>query len=128
MTLNRPRLLQTQQLTYWSGPRREVRAVGVEHRNREPIHPEGNAAGMRRRAGHVLDVPGQAEMVAVIVEAHAGGRLLLGPQGDEQFELQRLLLLADRLHLADAAEEGIAGVVDAERQAEIAGDGLGPDH
>ena len=39
----------------------------------------------------VDDVPGGAEMVAVIVEAHAGGRLLLGTQRHQQLEFQRLL-------------------------------------
>ena len=67
-------------------------------------------------------------MVAVIVEAHAGGRLLFRAQRDQQLEFQRLLLLADRLHLADAAEERIAGIIDLEGQAEIARDGLGAHH
>src|ERR1700694_1093894 len=77
-----------------------------------------------RLAVHVLDVPGRAEMVAVIVEAHAGGRLRFGAQRDQQLEFQRLLLLADRLHLADAAEERIARIVDLEGQAEVARDTL----
>ena len=67
-------------------------------------------------------------MVAMIIEAHAGRRLLLGAQRDQQFEFQRLLHLADRLHLADAAKERIAGIIDLEGQAEIAGDGLGAHH
>ena len=48
-----------------------------------------------------------AEMVAVIVEAHAGGRLLGGAHRNEQLELQRLLDLAHRHQLAAAAEERI---------------------
>ena len=59
------------------------------------------------------DAPGRAEMVAVIVEAHAGGRLFFRAQRHQQFELQRLLFLAHRLHLADPAEEGVARIVDA---------------
>ncbi|MGY3428212.1 hypothetical protein ACVWZW_008716 [Bradyrhizobium sp. F1.13.4] len=58
-------------------------------------------------------------MLAVIIEAHAGGRLLFRAQRDQQFELELLLLLAHGLHLTDAAEERIAGIVDAEAETEI---------
>ena len=57
-------------------PVRQLRAVGGEQRDRQPIHAEGDAAGVRHLAGLVVQAPGRAEMVAVIVEAHAGGRLL----------------------------------------------------
>ena len=61
----------------------------------------------------VLQAPGRAEMVLVVVEAHAGGRLLGRAHRHQQLELQRLLDLAHRHHLAAAAEERIAGHVDA---------------
>ncbi len=54
--------------------------------------------------------------------------LLLGAQRHQQLELQRLLLLAHRLHPSDPAEERIAGVVDPEGQPEIAGDLLRKRH
>ena len=120
--------LKAKQPTDRSRPFRKLRAVGVEHRNRQPVHAERHAAGMGESAARVLDIPRGAEMVAVIVEAHAGGRLFLRAQRHEQFELQRLLLLADRLHLADAAEEGIVGIVDAEGKPEVARDRLRLDH
>jgi len=83
---------------------------------------------MGRLAVRILDVPGRAEMVAVIIEAHACRRLLFRTQRDQKFEFQRLLLLADRLHLADAAKERIARIIDPEGQAEVARDGLRPHH
>ena len=89
-------------------PRLDIETVGPEQGDRQPVHAEGDAGGMRRRAGLIVDAPGRAEMVAMIVEAHAGGRLLGRMQRHQQLELQRLLDLADRHHLAGAAEEGIA--------------------
>src|ERR1700688_1577816 len=83
---------------------------------------------MGRRAAGILDVPGGAEMVAVIIEAHAGGRLLFRAQRDQKLEFQRLLLLAHRLHLADPAEERIAGIIDLEGQAEVARNSLRAHH
>ena len=58
-------------------------------------------------------------MVAVGVEAHAGGRLLLGVQRHQQLELEGRLDLRDRLHLADAAEERVARLVDPAGQREL---------
>ena len=103
-------------------------AVGMEHGDRQTIHAERHAARMRRFTRDIPDVPGEAEMVAVIVEAHAGCRLLFGAQRDQQLEFQGLLLLADGLHLTDAAEERIAGIIDLEGQAEIARNRLGTHH
>ena len=47
-------------------------------------------------------------MVLMVIEAHAGGRLLGRTHGDQQLQFQRLLELADRHHLASAAEERVA--------------------
>src|ERR1700734_726323 len=67
-------------------------------------------------------------MVAVIVEAHARGRLLGGAYRNEQFELQGLLDLAHRHQLAAAAEERIARGIDAPRQAQLLGKTRRPRH
>src|SRR5262249_33004871 len=78
----------------------------------EAIHAEGDAAGVRQLATAVLNAPDLAEVLAVIVEAHAGG----GPGArvirNQQLELERLLDLTDRHDLADAPEEGIIRHVD----------------
>ena len=50
--------------------------MGGEQRERKPIHAEGDTAGMHHRAGLIVQIPGRAEVIAVIVETHAGGRLL----------------------------------------------------
>ena len=67
-------------------------------------------------------------MVAVIVEAHTGRRLRFRAQRHQKLEFQRLLELAHRLHLTDAAEERIAGIVDPEAEAKIVGDSLRTHH
>src|SRR6185437_15113316 len=87
-------LLKLEGLPDRGRPPGEVSAVGMEHGDREAIHAERDTAGMGGLAAGIPDVPGQAKMVAVIIEAHAGGRLLLGTQRNQKFEFQRLLLLA----------------------------------
>src|SRR3954447_23179270 len=111
--------LQAHDLPHLGGPGGRIGAVGVEHGDSQAVHAEGDAAGVGRLAIGVLDIPGRAEMLAVIIEAHAGRRLLFRAQRDQQFELELLLLLAHRLHLTDAAEERIAGIIDAEGETEI---------
>ncbi len=86
--------------------------------------PKATHAGMSRFTRCVDDVPRRAEMITMIVEAHAGGRLRFGTQRDQKFEFQRLLDLADCHHLADTSEKRIAGRFDLERETEIARDGL----
>src|SRR5262249_51360446 len=65
-------------------------AVGGEHRHGQPVHAEGDATGVGGRAVLVHQVPGVAEVLAVIVEAHAGGGLGLGADRDQELELQLL--------------------------------------
>ncbi len=67
-------------------------------------------------------------MVTVVVEAHAGGRLLRGAHRDQQLELQRLLDLGVRHDLAAAAEERVARLLDAIGQAEAIRDLRRPRH
>src|SRR5262249_19041405 len=109
-----------ERLAHFGRPFCQVSSVGVEHRDRKAVHPECDASSMRRLAVGVGYAPGCAEMIAVIVEAHAGRRLLFRTQRHQQLELQRLLLLAHRFHLADTPEERIAGMIDPESQAEVA--------
>src|SRR4051794_19498444 len=82
--------------------------MGAEEGDGEAIHAEGSTAGVRRRPGHATQSPCGAKVVLVIVEAHTRGRLLRLAQRDEQFELERLLELADGHDLPSAAEERIA--------------------
>src|SRR5580704_16588267 len=102
-----------QRLTNPRRPLRQLDAVGCEQRQRQTVDSEGDAGGMRDQAGFVAQVPRRAEMVAVIVEAHARGRLFLRVHRNEQLEFQRLLDLAHRHQLAAATEERIAGMIDA---------------
>src|SRR6202035_1754449 len=77
-------------------------------------------------AGLSAQIPRRAEMVAVIIEAHARGRLLGGPDRNKQFELQGLLDLTHRHQLAAAAEERIARGIDVPRQAQLRGENRRP--
>src|SRR5580704_3463407 len=93
-----------------------------EERDGEAIDAEGGAARMGDLARGVAQAPDLSEMILMIVEAHAGGRALGGAQGDEELEFQRILQLADRHHLADAAEEGIARLIDLAGELELFGE------
>src|ERR1051326_9024457 len=73
------------------GPASEIDAVGGEQRQRQPVEPERDAAGVGHLAGRGADVPGRAEMIAVIIEAHACGRLLGRMHRDQELEFERLL-------------------------------------
>ena len=48
--------------------------MGDKQRHRQPVHAEGDAAGVQHLAGAVVQAPDFAEMLLVIIEAHAGGR------------------------------------------------------
>ena len=111
---------EAKRLSHCGRPLRYIRAVGVEHGDSKAIHSERHAASVRSLAIRVPEVPSHAEMVTVIIEAHAGRRLLQRAQRDQKFKFQRLLLLANRLHLPDPTEEWIAGIIDSKCQAEIA--------
>src|SRR3981081_3556981 len=100
----------------------------MEHGYSKAITPKRDAAVMSRFTCRIDDVPSRAEMVAMMVEAHASRWLLFRAQRDQKLELERLLHLADRLHLTNAAEERIARIIDLEGQAEIARDGLSAHH
>ena len=53
-----------------------------------------------------------AEMIVVVVEAHAGGRLLFRAHRDQQFELQRLLDLVVAISLPARPKNGsLAGAM-----------------
>src|SRR5689334_397299 len=94
--------LQRQRLANRRRPAREVEPVCCEQRERQPIDAEGDATGMRHVAGGGAQVPGQAEMVAMIVEAHARRRLLRRADRHQQLELELLLDLTCRHELAAA--------------------------
>src|SRR5207302_1441324 len=103
-------------------PGAQVEAMGGEQRQGEAIDAERDAARMGELARSGLQLPGLAEVVLVIVEAHAGGRLLRRADRDQQLELEGLLDLVDRHQLAGAAEERIARRLGLVRQAEQVGD------
>ena len=76
----------------------------------------------------VVQTPDLAEMLAVIVEAHAGGRLRAGVIRDEKLELERVLDLAHGHHLPDAAEERITRYLEGVRERELIGELAGALH
>ena len=90
-----------------------------EERDHESIHAEGDTARVGRLIAAVLQSPHLAKVLAVIVEAHAGGGLCLLVVRDQQLELERLLDLAHRHDLADAAEERVVRDLDGIRQREF---------
>ena len=49
-------------------------AVDGEQRHRQAVHAEGDAAGVRELVAASREAPDVAEVVLVVVEAHAGGR------------------------------------------------------
>src|SRR5947207_5146373 len=69
-------------------PARELEPVDAEQRDGEAVHAKGDAAGVRGGTGLVLQAPDHAELVAMVVEAHAGGGLRAGVVRDQQLELQ----------------------------------------
>src|SRR4051794_22765572 len=94
MFLKRPPSGESSERQRVAGGRRpvlELETVRREQRQGQAVDAEGDAARMRNIA--ILDpqIPGLAEMIAVIVEAHAGGRLLLGAHRNEQLEFEGLL-------------------------------------
>ena len=64
-------------------------------------------------------------MIAMVIETHAGRRLIGRAQGHQQLELQKLLDLTRRDEARGTAEERIARRGDAMRQAEPVGDVVG---
>src|SRR5271170_4741926 len=69
-----------------SRPLGELHPVIGEQRHRQPVHAERHAAGVRRLVAAVLHAPHVAEMLAMVIEAHAGGRPGAGVIGNEQLE------------------------------------------
>src|SRR5436305_3229882 len=69
-------------------PARGLQTVDAEQRDGQPVHAKGDAAGVRGGTGFVLQAPDHAELVAMVVEAHAGGRLRASVVRDQQLELQ----------------------------------------
>src|ERR1700735_3507269 len=71
--------LQTQRFACRRGPCTEIDAVVREHGHDQAVDAERDAARVRGLAAVVAHVPHVAEVLAVIVEAHArGGRCLGG--------------------------------------------------
>ena len=79
-----------------------------EQRDRQAVQAERGAGGVCNRAVIGAQSPGRAEMILMVVEAHAGRRRFLGVDRNEQLELERLLNLIDGHQLAGTPEEGIA--------------------
>jgi hypothetical protein len=117
-----------QTLAHIRRPLGEVEAVRPEQGDGETVHAERDAGGVGRRAGAIGKAPGRAEVVAVVVEAHAGGRFLGGMERHQELELQRLLELAHRHDLAGAAEERIARRLDRAGKAKLVGERAGAAH
>src|SRR5476651_2721211 len=96
--------------------------MGGKQRQREPVDAEGHAGSVNHFAGLSAKAPFRAEMIFVVVEAHAGGRLLAGADRDQKLELGSLLKLIDRHQLAAATKERIVGNLDIVLDTERLGD------
>ena len=79
--------------------------MGGEQGEREPVHAECHAGGVGDLAVFGVQAPGRGEVIAVAIEAHAGGGLGGRADGNEQLEFQGLLDLALRDQLCGAAEK-----------------------
>src|SRR6185312_1306019 len=115
---------EPEDIAHRSGPALDRQAVMLEQRQRYALDAEADAGGMGGLARFGLDLPGVSEQVAVIVEAAARRRMLLGMDRHQQLELHALLALAGGEQPAGAAEERIVGDVHVERQAERGDDRL----
>src|SRR5712692_6330526 len=100
--------LERQRLARRRRPVPQVETVRRKQGEREAIDAEGDAGRVRESARLGLELPGLAEMVLVVVEAHAGGRRLLRAHRNEQLELQGVLDLVHRHQLGGTSEERIA--------------------
>src|ERR1700688_2627992 len=65
-----------QRLARRNRPQRQVETVRREQRQGQAIDAESDTAGMRQFSGFGPQIPDSAEMVAVVVEAHASGELV----------------------------------------------------
>ena len=74
MGINGDLRLKSKNVANFGRPGREIGAVGVEHRDRKPVHAEGDAAGMGGFAIGVLDAPGRAESKATTLIAKENTR------------------------------------------------------
>src|SRR5581483_1846369 len=109
-------------------PPGNIQSVNAEQRDREPVHTEGHAAGVREFALLIGKAPHGPEVFAVVVEAHAGRSRRTGIVGNEQLELQRLLALAERHDLPHPTEERVTGDVHRVGQTQHTGESLGTLH
>src|SRR6202453_2156637 len=107
--------LESQRLPSRRRPFLEIEAVIGEQRHGQAIDAERDAAGMSQLTIVVTDAPHLAEVLAVIVEAHAGGGRCARIIRNQEFEFQGLLALADRHHLTHPTEERIVRDVDGVR-------------
>jgi len=96
--------------------------AGLAVERGQPVDAEGDAGGVRGLQVGAGKTPGRSEVIAMIVEAHAGGRRFRRSDRHEHFEFQRLRDLEPPDHRAAAAEERIARGLDAVGEAERAGD------
>ena len=91
----------------------------LEQRDGDAFHAETDAGRMRAVSPSAVFNPQvETEMVLVVVEAQAGGRVFFRIDRHQQFELQAEIALARRHDAAGATEERIVGDVDVERQFE----------
>src|SRR5690242_3357066 len=90
-----------------------------EQRDRQAVKAKCGTRGVRDCAIVRLQAPGGAEVILMIVEAHARRRRFLRVHWNEELELERLLDLTDGHQLAPAPEEGVAGGEQIERKAEL---------
>src|ERR1700722_14816681 len=61
-----------------------------KQRDGQPVDAEGDAGGVRGLQVGAGKTPGRSEVIAMIVEAHAGGRRFRRSDRHEHFEFQRL--------------------------------------
>ncbi len=83
-----------------------------EQRQRDAFHAKADAGRMGKAAVGGLDVEKFAEMILMIIEAQASGRLLAAFDRDQKLEFQFLIALARRHDLTGAAKEGIVGNIE----------------
>src|SRR5207302_9185728 len=99
----------------------DVEAVCSKERDGQAIQAKRGAGGVGDSAIISAEPPRAAEMILMVVEAHASGRRFLGVDRDEELELECLLNLIGGHALASAAKEGIAGGAEIEGYTELIG-------
>src|SRR6185437_12751833 len=100
---------QPESRPYRGRPASEIESVCLEEGKGDSFEAKSDARGVRDFTIRGSDVERRAEMVLMVVAGNNRRQLLRRGYGNDNLELQRLLLLARREHGATTSEERVVG-------------------